>query len=150
MATSKSLADKLKFLFATVQPEGCEYTTDDVAEATGLSRSYINYLRSGTRTNPTIEAIQALAGFFGVRQSYLLNGELDDERLRHIEAQVSLFNALQQPGITTLALRAAAADLSANQLETLSAMIDQVRSPQDQATTRQRPTKRNRTARPPQ
>ena len=126
---SRSFADKINFLFATVRPPGedREYTNSDVAAATDISGSYIGYLRKGIRDNPSIEAVQALARFFGVPPSYLVDDERDEERLASIEAQLKLVQALKNPGIKQLAMRAAAADLSPTGLEAIAAMIDEVR-----------------------
>ena len=125
----RSFADKINFLFATVRPPGedREYTNSDVAAATDISGSYIGYLRKGIRDNPSIEAVRALARFFGVPASYLVDDEQDQQRLASIEAQLKLVQALANPGIKQLAMRAADADLSPTGLETIAAMIEEVR-----------------------
>jgi transcriptional regulator with XRE-family HTH domain len=127
-STGRTFADKINFLFATVRPAGedREYTNSEVAAATDISGSYIGYLRKGLRDNPSIEAVRALARFFGVPTSYLVEDEQDEERLASVEAQVKLMHALNNPGIRQLALRAADADLSPTGLDAVTAMIDEV------------------------
>jgi len=125
----RTFADKINFLFTTVRPPGeeREYTNSEVAVATDISGSYIGYLRKGIRDNPSIEAVRALARFFGVPPSYLVDDERDEQRLASIEAQLKLVQALKNPGIKQLAMRAADAELSPTGLETIAAMIDEVR-----------------------
>jgi ESX-1-secreted protein regulator len=123
-----TFADRLNSLFDTVRPAGedREYTNSEVASATDVSGSYIGYLRKGLRTNPSVETVQALARFFGVRPSYLVDDEQDDERVASAEAQLRLVQALNNPGIKQLAMRAAEANLSATALDAVTAMIEQV------------------------
>jgi transcriptional regulator with XRE-family HTH domain len=126
---NRTFADKINFLFATVRPPGedREYTNSEVASATDISGSYVGYLRKGIRDNPSIEAVRALARFFGVPASYLVDDEHDEQRLAGIEAQLKLVQALKHPGIKQLAMRAADAGLSPTGLQTIAAMIDEVR-----------------------
>lgn len=153
----RALAEKLNFLFATVRPPGQdrEYSNAEVAQSTGVSGSYIGYLRKGVRDNPTVEAIQALARHFGVRPSYLVDDESDEEQIASIEAQVRLSQALANPAIEALAMRAAESGLSAEGLDAVAAMLEQVqrlergaakdRAPRDLRRARGHPTKRPRT-----
>jgi transcriptional regulator with XRE-family HTH domain len=126
---SKTVAGRLNYLFETVRPEGGarEFTNAEVAAATGVSATYVGYLRKGERDNPSVETVQALARFFGVRPSYFVDDEADEERIAAIEAQLRLVQALNNPGIKRLALRAAEAELSPTALDAVTAMIDQVR-----------------------
>jgi transcriptional regulator with XRE-family HTH domain len=121
-------AGRLNHLFATVRPPGedREYTNSEVASATELSGSYLGYLRKGVRDNPSVEAVQALARFFGVRPSYLVDDEPDEEHAARTDAQLRLAQALKNPAIKRLAMRAAEADLSPTALDAITAMIDQV------------------------
>jgi transcriptional regulator with XRE-family HTH domain len=136
----QTLAGKINFLFATVRPpdEDREYTNCEVAAATDLSGSYLGYLRRGVRDNPSVEAVQALARFFGVRPSYLVDNEPDEERAAQTEAQLRLAQALKNPGIVRLATRAAEAHLSPAALDAITAMIDQVSKLEQQAASRKR------------
>lgn len=144
----RTLADKLNYLFATVRPDGGdrEYTNAEVADATHVSGAYIGYLRKGLRDNPTVEAIQALARFFGVRPSYLVDDDLDEERIANIEAQLRLFHALKNPGIQQLALRVAEAELSDEGLDALADMVQHVQRLERGAAAKRLP-RRNKTPR---
>jgi len=124
----KTFADRLNYLFTTVRPPGedREYTNSEVAAATDVSGSYIGYLRKGIRDNPSVDAVQALARFFGVRPSYLVDDEQDEELAARAEAQLKLVRALENPGIKRLAMRAAEAELSSAALDAIAAMIDEV------------------------
>jgi transcriptional regulator with XRE-family HTH domain len=139
MAESKPLTARLNYLFATVRPadEEREFTNSEVAAETGVSASYIGYLRKGVRDNPSVDTVQALARFFGVRPSYLVDDELDEAQVAEIEAQLRLVRALRNPAIKRLAMRAAEADLSPTALDTITAMIDEVRK-LEQASARNR------------
>lgn len=132
-----TVAERLNRLFEIVGPRGedRQYSNSEVAAATGVSGTYIGYLRRGVRHNPSVETVQALARFFGVRPSYLVDDDVDDEQAASIEAQVRLFQALDDPGIRRLALRAAAADLSPVGLDAVAAMIDQVKKLEQEAAT---------------
>jgi transcriptional regulator with XRE-family HTH domain len=129
------LADRLNRLFDMVRPQGedRQYTNIEVAAATTVSGTYIGYLRRGVRDNPSVDTVQALARFFGVRPSYLVDDDLDDAKVASTEAQVRLFQVLDDPGIRQLALRAAAAELSPIGLDAIAAMIDQVKKLEQQA-----------------
>lgn len=73
---ASSLQQRLNDLFATITYEHNgrrrEYSTPHVARAisedtsheTTLSRVYLNGLRNGTNTNPTVAVVRALAKFF--------------------------------------------------------------------------------------
>lgn len=114
------LAERLNDLFATVtdrsRGQRHEYTTpavaqaisDDPAHDTTISRVYLNGLRNGTNTNPTIGVVRAVAKFFDERRSpfehpvtaaYLLGEEGPEER--------ALRAALADERVRSLALRAA-------------------------------------------
>lgn len=140
-----TLADRLNRLFDLVRPRGedRQYSNIEVAAATDVSGTYIGYLRRGVRDNPSVDTVQALARFFGVRPSYLVDDELDDDQVASTEAQVRLFHALDHPGIRQLALRAAAADLSPTGLDAIAAMIDQVKKLERETTAAARSGRRS-------
>jgi transcriptional regulator with XRE-family HTH domain len=127
-----SFADRVNHLFATVRTaDDREYTNADVAQATGVSATYIGYLRKGVRGNPSVDTVRALARFFRVRPSYLVDEE-PDEPLASPAVDTAagtdrrLAEALRNPGITRLAMRAAEADLSPAAIAAIAAMIDEV------------------------
>jgi transcriptional regulator with XRE-family HTH domain len=113
-------AARLNQLFATVRPAKAdrEYTNSEVAAATGLSGTYLGYLRKGLRDNPSIEAVQAIARFFGVRAGSLVDDREDEES--------RLLQAMRNRGVQHLAMRAAEANLSPAALDAVTAMIDHV------------------------
>jgi transcriptional regulator with XRE-family HTH domain len=123
---ARTLADRLNHLFATVKPPGRQaFTNAEAAAATRLSASYIGYLRTGERDNPTIQSLEALAGFFGVPVAYFY----DDEAARRIEEQLSqlqtmaaLQQALQRDGVQKLATRMG--DLSDGGIAAISQLVD--------------------------
>jgi transcriptional regulator with XRE-family HTH domain len=123
---ARTLADRLNHLFATVKPPGRDaFTNGEVAASTRLSPSYIGYLRTGERDNPTIQSLEALARFFGVPVAYFY----DDEAARRIEQQLSqlqgmaaLQQALQRDGVQQLATRMG--DLSDGGIAAITQLVD--------------------------
>ncbi len=112
-----SFADKLNLLFDTIQPghRGTPYSSKEVAasiRAAGgsISDVYIWQLRTGRRTNPTKEHIEALAAFFGVSPAYFFDDNANRrtiadlatlDRLRRLNVhQVSLRTVLQDQGLS--------------------------------------------------
>lgn len=67
-----------------------------ITEKTGVSISpaYLWQLRSGLKTNPTVAHLRAIAEFFGVSASYLIDAGVDE----HLEAQLDLLQALRDAG----------------------------------------------------
>lgn len=128
-----SLAERLDRLFRTVRPKdrpGREYTPGEVAAAISanatsedgkISDTYIRYLRTGARTNPTKRHLEALAAFFGVPASYFL----DDAAARTIDSQLALLAAMRDERVQVVALRAAG--LSDRALGAITEMINQAR-----------------------
>lgn len=127
--TSRStLAEKLNHLFATVHPPGRgEYTFEEVAEGiagrqgVNISHTYIWQLRTGRRTNPSMNVLEALADFFGVSPSYFF----DDEAAARIDAQLELLAAMRNASVRRIAVRAA--DLSPESLRSLTDLIERWR-----------------------
>ncbi|GII22590.1 helix-turn-helix domain-containing protein [Planosporangium mesophilum] len=121
-----SLAEKINFLFDWLgRKTGRTYTNSEVAAATGMSDTYVGYLRRGSADNPTLKTIQDLARFFGVKPSFFTD-DADDEAIDRLDAQLDLFRAINDPNIQALALRATKANLSPAGLEAITAMIDHV------------------------
>jgi transcriptional regulator with XRE-family HTH domain len=122
-----AFADRLNHLFATVRaPSGREYTNAEAALATDVSATYIGYLRRGTRDNPSVETVRGLARFFGVRPSYLVDDEPDGDDTAKPQLYGRLAEALRNPAVSRLAMRAAQADLSPAAIDAIAAMIDEV------------------------
>lgn len=65
----KTLAERLQWLRENKRKaDGERWTWDQVIEALKgtVSRAYLYKLLSGERTNPSLEVLEALSGFFGV------------------------------------------------------------------------------------
>ena len=94
-----------------------------IQEQTGVSISpaYLWQLRSGAKANPTVQHLRAIAEFFGVPASYLIDAQNDPD----IDAQLELLQAMRDAGVRGLALRASG--LTPQAITSLAAMIDHVR-----------------------
>lgn len=94
-----------------------------ITNKTGVSISpaYLWQLRSGVKGNPTIAHLRAIAEFFGVPASYLIDEGSDDL----IEAQLQALQTFRDAGVRDLAARASG--LTPTSLESIRRMIDQAR-----------------------
>lgn len=122
------LAHKLNKLFAIMHrpsepPLSNAAAAEAIKEKTGVSISapYLWQLRSGLKTNPTVTHLQAIARFFGVPASYLIDSGSDPE----VEGQLNLLQALRDSGVRDLAMRASG--LTPNSITNIAAMVDHVR-----------------------
>ncbi|MFJ6621729.1 helix-turn-helix domain-containing protein [Kitasatospora sp. NPDC091335] len=135
------LGTRLNHLFATIHPRGRgPYSNDEVAKAIYLnggdiSKAYIAYLRKGTRNNPTLHHLEALATFFGVKPAYFFDDEVAQETdsalsalvaLREAGIRLSEWEVFRDTGITKIAARADG--LSPRGLMAAAAIIDQLRA----------------------
>lgn len=124
----RRLAEKLEYLFRTVREPGRrEYGNEEVAAAitrdqdVTISASYIWYLRTGQRDNPTFKHLNALARFFGVPPAYFF----DDDTGARVEAELAVLTAMKDAGVRDIALRAAG--LSPRSLDAINDVISRVR-----------------------
>jgi transcriptional regulator with XRE-family HTH domain len=122
-----SIAEKLDRLFQQIRPQGqAEFSYTAVADAIraqqgiSISHTYIWQLRTGRRSNPTVQHLTALALFFGVPVAYFL----DDAEARKINDQLDLLRTLRDAQVTEIALRAA--DVSASSREAISEIVRKV------------------------
>jgi transcriptional regulator with XRE-family HTH domain len=122
-----SLADKLNLLFATVRPKGTPYSSKEVAasiRAAGgsISDVYIWQLRTGRRTNPTKDHIEALATFFGVSPAYFF----DDEAARRTAADLETLERLRKLNVQQVSLRTVLSDkgLSPQSQQIIQQLVD--------------------------
>jgi transcriptional regulator with XRE-family HTH domain len=122
------LSVKLNKLFDTMRkPSNPPLSNAAAAEAitkqTGVSISpaYIWQLRTGVKTNPTVQHLRAIADFFGVPASYLIDRDPDPG----IDAQLDLLQALRDSGVRDLAMRAHG--LTPESLNSVASMVDHVR-----------------------
>ena len=125
---SSELARKLDKLFEVMHKPSEPALSNAAAaaaitEKTGvaISPAYIWQLRNGLKTNPTVQHLRAIAAFFGVPASYLIDSDADAK----VDAQLNLLQALRDSGVRDLAMRASG--LTSQALNNLAAMIDHVR-----------------------
>lgn len=122
------IAQRLQYLFDHKRKlDGKRYSYRDVLaaiEAQGgptMSIGYLSQLVTGARTNPMMDAVQALAKFFSVPLSYFDAHESTAET----NEQLKLVAALQHAGVQDVAMRAVG--LPPESIELVLSMIDRVR-----------------------
>jgi transcriptional regulator with XRE-family HTH domain len=127
-SSERTLAQRLEHLFRTVRETGRrEYSNEEVASAitrdqgVTISASYLWYLRTGQRDNPTLKHLNALAKFFGVPTAYFF----DEATAQQVEAELALLTAMKDARIRDVALRADG--LSEQSLDTIRDVIARVR-----------------------
>lgn len=102
-ARSRSLADKLNYLFSTLEAEGKPSTLDEVvagirASGGSVSRGTLNHLRLGRTTNPSKATLEDIARFFQVPVSYLL----DDPYAQVSTEELEVLQVVRQAEIADL------------------------------------------------
>ncbi len=122
------LAAKINRLFEVMRrPSEPPLSNAAAAEAitrstgTSISAAYMWQLRSGVKSNPTVQHLQAIAQFFGVPASYLIDNGADES----IESQLRLLQAMKDTDVRNLALRASG--LTPRTLANIAAIIDRAR-----------------------
>ena len=122
------LSVKLNKLFEimrkpTDSPLSNAAAAEAITQETGVSISaaYLWQLRTGVKTNPTVQHLRAIAQYFGVAPSYLIDPGIDE----HIDAQLNLLQAMRDAGVRDLAMRASG--LTPRAIDNLAAMIDLAR-----------------------
>lgn len=122
------LAARLNKLFelmrkASTPPLSNAAAAAAITDKTGvpISPAYLWQLRSGIKTNPTVAHLRAIADFFGVPPSYLIDRGTDPA----IDAQLNLLQALRDNGVRDLAARASG--LTPQALNSLAAIVDHLR-----------------------
>ncbi|MCN0178456.1 helix-turn-helix domain-containing protein [Salinispora arenicola] len=129
----RSLADKLNHLYRSCLPAGRTkpFTDREVAEAVrraggDISASYLHALRTGKRTNPTKQHMEALAAFFGVPAAFFLSGDTShlDAELRRLQELRELNEALENPRVRAVALKARV--LTEGGVRNIDAILDHV------------------------
>ncbi|SLE83476.1 Helix-turn-helix protein [Mycobacteroides abscessus subsp. massiliense] len=123
------LAAKVNELFATKHKRG-EAPLSNYAAAKGIEEKtdvpitpqYLSQIRSGKKTNISVVHLRAIATFFGVPASYLIEPG-DDERVR---AQLEGLRALREAGVRDILTRVAG--LSPQALVNMAAVADGLRA----------------------
>jgi transcriptional regulator with XRE-family HTH domain len=119
----RRVARRLNHLFEHVHPpDRGPFIMKEVAEATGISISTIQQMRTGKKTNPTMSTLEALAGFFGVSPQFFFS---DDEAAEREVAQIEVLAALRDSTVVAIAQRASG--LSPDGLRQIRDMLDYVR-----------------------
>ncbi|OBH00699.1 MULTISPECIES: helix-turn-helix domain-containing protein [unclassified Mycobacterium] len=127
-AETGDLAGRLNKLFEVIRRPNTPPLSNAAAAAaitdqTGVSISpaYLWQLRNGLKDNPTVQHLRAIAEYFGVPASYLI----DRDPNPRIDAQLDLLQALRDSGVRDLATRASG--LTPQALNSLAAIIDHLR-----------------------
>ncbi|MGF1428952.1 helix-turn-helix domain-containing protein [Kitasatospora sp. LaBMicrA B282] len=159
-----TIAERLDHLFREIHPAGRgPFSYHEVAQAIRqqagpegptVSHGTLQQIRTGTKTNPTVRTLEAIAAFFGVPTAYFLDdtvAERVDARVQELKAGVVVEGAAASegaaPGGAAPAAKASAdeladvladsniravafrlAGLSPRALKGLRAIIDQVRA----------------------
>lgn len=124
----RAFAELLDYLFREVHPPSRgPYTYAEVAQGIHdsagitISASAIQQLRTGTKANPKLQTIRALAGFFGVPAGYFF----DEDVAERTRAEIQVVAAMRDHEVRRVALRANG--LSPSSLQMLSTVIEQAR-----------------------
>lgn len=122
------IAERLQYLFEhRRRPDGKRYSYREVLSAIeiqggpSMSIGYLSQLATGARTNPMMDAVQALARFFEVPLSYFDAHEDTAET----NERLKLVAALQNAGVQDVAMRTVG--LPPESIELVLSMIDRVR-----------------------
>jgi transcriptional regulator with XRE-family HTH domain len=122
-----TLADRLSRLIDVLRPAGQPPQSDEelaraiTARGTRISGNYIYLLRTGRKTNPSRQVLDALAGHFKVSLAYFF----DDATARAIDSELNLLRAMRDARLRSLATRAEG--LSPATLDSLAVIIEQAR-----------------------
>jgi transcriptional regulator with XRE-family HTH domain len=127
-AGTGELAARLNKLFEVMRRPNSPPLSNAAAAAaitsqTGVSISpaYLWQLRNGVKDNPTVQHLRAVAEFFGVPVSYLIDRDPNPQ----VEAQLNLLQALRDSGVRDLAMRASG--LTPKALNSVALILDRVR-----------------------
>lgn len=122
------LASRLNKLFEVMRKASTPPLSNAAAAAaitnkTGvpISPAYLWQLRNGIKTNPTVTHLRAIADFFGLPASYLIDRDTEPA----LDAQLNLLQALRDSGVRDLAARASG--LTPQALNSLAVIIDHLR-----------------------
>lgn len=122
-----SLANKLEALFRSrARPYTNQEVSDGIREQSGasgttVSASLLQQLRSGAKTNPTVNTVEAIAAFFGVSASHFLS----NTREGVLPEEQALLETMRDADVRALALRANG--LSPDSLRMVMGVIEQAR-----------------------
>lgn len=101
-----AFAQRLNRLFATVYPpDRAPYSSEDLVHALAmrgfrLSSPYLSQLRSGQRVRPSLEIIEMIADFFGIRSDYFT--DRDENYRRALEEELDWLDLARNPAVRRL------------------------------------------------
>ncbi|GAB3216396.1 hypothetical protein GCM10027586_09070 [Kineococcus gypseus] len=108
------LLQRMKHLFENYVSPGTNapLTGKEISERAAdlgynLSTSYILSLRNGSKTNPSIEALRALAEVFGVQMSYFFTPDDVDKSRKPSAVETAVAAAMRNDDVRDIALSAA-------------------------------------------
>ncbi|MCV7207460.1 helix-turn-helix transcriptional regulator [Mycolicibacterium canariasense] len=102
----ESFAARLNRLFETVHPPGrgpyCSRELVRALEDRGLALSapYLSQLRLGRRGNPSLETMELIAEFFGIRIDYFTGH--DESYRRRLEEELNWLDVYRDPQVRSL------------------------------------------------
>ena len=127
-AAESTLASRINRLFDIMRKpadpplsNAAAATAIEAKTGVSISPAYLWQLRSGLKSNPTISHLRAIAEYFGVPASYLIDEGEDPS----IEAQLLALRTFRDAGVRDLATRASG--LTPSSLESIRRMVDQAR-----------------------
>jgi len=123
------LAAKIDELFATKHKKGKAQLSNYAAakgieEKTGVSITpqYLSQIRAGEKTNISVVKLRAIADYFGVPASYLIESGTDER----IKSQLGMLRLFRDTGVVDIATRVAG--LSPQALVNMAAIADGLRA----------------------
>ncbi|WP_026151889.1 helix-turn-helix domain-containing protein [Actinopolyspora halophila] len=117
------LGERITYLQQAVpRPDGKSYTWKEIAESTGIGRAYLHALRSGERTEPSLQVAGKLAEHFGVSVDFLATH--DHEWARDYACQMDLVTKMGHADVVGIAARAQ--NLSQSNLQLVRQLVDQL------------------------
>lgn len=113
-------SERLAYLCGNMPDYSDEWVARELAELhVAKTSQYVQQLRTGKKTNPTLNVVYGLASVFGVPASYFLG---DEEEVSRINDQLAVLFSMRKAGVTGLAMRAA--ELSPEALRWVNEVVD--------------------------
>lgn len=107
LGSESTFADRLNHVIELVHPAGRgPYNDREISEmmtarGTPMSAAYVWAVRQGTKPNPGVLLVEALAAVLGVPASYLVSGE----RRTQVEQELDLLAAIRDADVREIAAR---------------------------------------------
>ncbi len=128
----REVARKLDRLFAAMHPRGREaYSEAEVVEGIAarggpaMEASSLRALRTGEREDATLEELEALVGFFGLRDvAYFYDAAVVDD----VDAQLELLAALRDADVRGMHIRKFGSRLSPASIRAITEIVREVQA----------------------